>query len=151
VLLAVLLCGCGARALEASSPDLARPVFDLAAAAGDLAKPVTDDLGPQRHLGEACDVDAQCLSGDCVTADESRGAFDRVCGQVCGRADETGVHAAPPCIEGTCLSFDMDVYWCLLACEPQNHNDECGGGFVCCSGGGVQVCVSPQAIACIPL
>ncbi|MEO6950230.1 MAG: hypothetical protein ABI321_00350 [Polyangia bacterium] len=145
----MLLFGCSGRALETTTPDLA--VADLASPRPDLATPLPRDLGPLRHLGEPCDVDAQCLSGDCVTATESRGDFDQVCGQVCGHVDDTGTHADPPCIEGICLSFDTNVYWCLPTCDAQNHNSECQAGFVCCSGGGVQACVSPRAIACLPL
>ena len=161
-LLAALLCGCGDRALEASRSDLADlGISDLSVAAADLATPdaapsdlappAGSDLGPLRHLGEPCDLDAECLSGDCVTADESRGTFDHVCGQNCGYADQTGIHAEAPCLEGVCLSFDIDVYWCLQTCDAQNHNTECAHGFVCCSGGGQEACVSPAAIACIPL
>ena len=141
-----LLSGCTDRALGRDPMASDASVVTDAATRSDLALP---DLayafdGPKRHLAEPCTHDVECLSGDCVTPEETRGEFDNICSATCD--------AKHPCLEGTCLSFDFVRYWCLPVCEATKQNADCPPGFVCCaSGGDIQTCVSPTAQTCDPL
>lgn len=156
----LLVCGCARRSLDAGSLDLARAdlatvelgVADDLSVTLDLA-PSVDlagvDLGPKRHLFEPCDVDEQCLSGDCLMASETRGWFDHVCGQGCGVVDQP--QTATPCVEGICFTFDDDVFWCLPSCVPTNQNQDCPVDLVCCSGGeNTSACVPFAPLVCFP-
>ena len=144
VVLLLALVGCTDRSLgpydEPGVTDLRAEVADLARVV-DARAPSWD--GPKRHLGADCVVDDECLSGDCVTSAESRGEFDSVCGARCD--------AARPCLEGVCLSFDGNEYWCVPTCERLAGNHDCFGGFLCCETGSVSACVPPDAVTCQPL
>ena len=155
-LVLLLLCGCARRSLESPDVDLAANLAaDLAAPqdfAADLARPLDlagVDLGPKRHLFEPCDLDEECLSGDCLTASETRGWFDHVCGQGCGVVGQPQTDV--PCVEGICFTFDEDVFWCLPSCVPTDQNHDCPDDLVCCSGGDdVSACVPSAPLVCQP-
>jgi hypothetical protein len=146
VALAWLCAACTERSLVLAEDE---PVRDLAASVPrdlasprDLAEPPFD--GPQRHLGEPCAHDGECLSGTCFTPELTRGQWNHVCGAACD--------AQRPCLEGACVSYDFDVYWCVNPCDFQKHSSDClPQGFLCCQGGPIDVCVSPAAITCMPL
>ena len=66
-----------------------------------------------------------------------------LCGAACDHAT--------PCAEGTCLSYDFDLYWCLRACDPLLHNADCPPRFLCCENGVSATCVNEDALTCLPI
>jgi hypothetical protein len=149
LIVALFMAACAGRALGLDEGEElgASLVADLAVVGErDLAVPLDAGSvgdGPKRHLGAPCDRDDECLSGDCLTPSETRGQFGNLCGAACG--------AGRACVEGVCLTFDFDVYWCLPTCDIQEHSQDCPSNFLCCQGAGVDACVAPSALTCRPL